>query len=214
MLRKGYIQQQLEGLGQALGMLFGLELSQREVLQRLGTSCKNLTGLDLDTLLRLDDTTLLGLFSGGDRTRTAGNAFVAAQFLLQRAKADPTVARAARRKAFLLYSEALALEACLRTEDYRAELESLLAEVESTEASPPVLRQAARVHEALGALDRAENYHIYLQDAAAQGAKSDALAFYERLLTFPEDELAAGGLPREEILSALVELRLSPKTGR
>ena len=101
MLRKGYIQQQIEGLATALGTIFGIELDKSDVLKRLGSSCRNLTGLDLDTLLRLDDATLLGMFAGGDRTRTAGNAFVAAQFLLQRAKADPTQGRVARRKALL-----------------------------------------------------------------------------------------------------------------
>ena len=208
MLRKGYIQHQIEGLSQALGMLFGITLDKEAVLQKLGTSCKNLTGLDLDTLLRLDDTTLLGMFEGGDRTRTAGNAFVAAQFLLRRALADPTVARAARRKAALLYSEALALESSLRSSEYRSELESLLAEVEATDPTHHVLRQAARVHEALGAYDRAENYHYHLQDAGAEGATEDVIAFYERLLKIPDEELDAGNLPRNEVKAALAE-RLS-----
>lgn len=206
MLRKGYIQHQIEGLAQALGMLFGISLDKAEVLQRLGSSCRNLTGLDLDTLLRLDDMTLLGMFAGGDRTRTAGNAFVAAQFLLRRALADPSVARAARRKAALLYSEALALESSLRSSEYRSELESLLAEVEASDPTHHVLRQAARVHEALGAFDQAENYHYHLRDARAEGAKEDALAFYERLLKIPDEELEAGNLPRVEIVSARADL--------
>lgn len=206
MLRKGYIEQQIEGLSQALGMIFGIKLDKADVLKQLGMSCKNLTGLNLDTLLRLDDMTILGMFSGGDRTRTAGNAFVSTQFLLQRAKVDPVVARAARRKAALLYAEALALEPSLRTQAYRAEFESLLAEVETTDATPAVLRQAARAFEALQAYDRAENYHFYLRDAKAEGATADARAFYQRLLEFPDTELSEGGLPREEVLTALAEL--------
>lgn len=214
MLRKGYIQHQIEGLSQALGTIFGLSLDKEVVLQKLGASCKNLTGLDLDTLLRLDDATLLGMFAGGDRTRTAGNAFVAAQFLLRRALADPTVARAARRKAALLYAEALTLESSLRSVEYRSELESLLAEVEATDPTHHVLRQAARVHEALGAYDRAENYHYHLQDAQAEGATVDAVAFYERLLKIPDSELVAGNLPRDEVKAALTDLLRSEGEAR
>ncbi|WP_394795052.1 DUF6483 family protein [Armatimonas sp.] len=206
MLRKGYIQQQIEGLATALGTIFGIELDKSDVLKRLGNSCRNLTGLDLDTLLRLDDATLLGMFAGGDRTRTAGNAFVAAQFLLLRAKADPTQGRVARRKALLLYAEALALESSLRSKDYLSEFESLLAEVEATDATAHILRQAARAMEALTFYARAENYHFHLRDSHADNADDGAREFYLRLLEFPDHELIAGDLPREEIQSALTEL--------
>ncbi|MBB6052450.1 DUF6483 family protein [Armatimonas rosea] len=206
MLRKGFVQQQIEGLSQALAAIFGIELTKEDVVQRLGTSCKNLTGLDLDTLLKLDDATLLGMFSGGDRTRTAGNAFVAAQFLLQRAKAEPNQARVARRKALLLYSEALALESSLRSSEFLAEYESLLAEVEVTDRTAHILRQAARAMESLGYYDRAENYHFHLQDSHVDSAAEGARAFYLRLLELPDHELEAGGLPRDEIKTALAEL--------
>lgn len=206
MLRKGFVQQQIEGLSQALAAIFGIELTKEDVLKKLGTSCKNLTGLDLDTLLRLDDATLLGMFSGGDRTRTAGNAFVAAQFLLQRAKADPTLARVARRKAVLLYAEALALESSLRSSEFVGEFESLLSEVEAADPTAHVLQQAARVREALGHYALAENYHFHLRDRATDHAVEAARAFYVRLLELPDAELEAGGLPRTEVLEALAEL--------
>jgi Family of unknown function (DUF6483) len=206
MLRKGFVQQQIEGLATALASVFGIELTKEDVVKRLGTSCKNLTGLDLDTLLKLDDATLLGMFAGGDRTRTAGNAFVAAQFLLQRAKAEPTLGRVARRKALLLYAEALALESSLRSKDYLAEFEALLSEVEVTDRTAHVLRQAARAMEALGHYARAENYHFHLQDSHVDNAADGAREFYRRLLELPDHELEAGGLPREEIQTALAEL--------
>ena len=206
MLRKGFVQQQIEGLAQALATIFGIELTKEDVVRKLGTSCKNLTGLDLDTLLKLDDASLLGMFSGGDRTRTAGNAFVAAQFLLQRAKVEPVQARVAKRKALLLYAEALALESSLRSREFLAEFEALLTEVESTDRTAHILRQAARALEALGYYDRAENYHFHLQDGHMDNAADDAREFYERLLELPDHELEAGGLPRDEIQTALADL--------
>ena len=206
MLRKGFVQQQIEGLAQALATIFGIELTKEDVVRKLGTSCKNLTGLDLDTLLKLDDASLLGMFSGGDRTRTAGNAFVAAQFLLQRAKAEPVQARVARRKALLLYAEALALESSLRSREFLAEFEALLTEVEATDRTAHILRQAARALEALGYYDRAENYHFHLQDSHVDNAADGAREFYERLLELPDHELEAGGLPRDEIQTALADL--------
>lgn len=206
MLRKGYIQQQLEGLALALSKLLGLGGDRGELLREIGLSCKELTGLEMDTLLGVSDATLLGLFSGGDKTRRAGNAFVAAQLLMEHARVERGAARGALRKALMLYAEALALEPSLRTPEHVARFERLRTGLPDADKPAMVRRQLARAQEALGHFARAEDEWYGLRDSGAEHAESDTRAFYVRLLALTDEEIEAGGLTREEILTAFNEI--------
>lgn len=206
MLRKGYIQQQLEGLALALSKLLKLGGDRGQLLHEIGLSCKELTGLEMDTLLHVSDPTLMGLFSGGDKTRRAGNAFIAAQLLIEQARVDRTVARGALRKALMLFAEALALEPSLRVPEHLASFERLRAGLPDADKPEVVRRQLARAYEAMGNFARAEDEWYALRDTGAPGAESDARAFYQRLLVLEDTEIDAGKLTREEILTALNEI--------
>ncbi len=60
-------------------------------------------------------------------------------------------------------------------------------------------------HERNGRFDQAENWlHELLEDGEAE--HDEAAAFYNRLLLASDDELAAGGLPRQEVESGLADL--------
>jgi hypothetical protein len=205
MLRKGYFEQQLEALRLSLARLMGVDIELPDVQRSLGKTAKDLTGFDLSTLLRMDEATILGLFSGGDRARTAASAMISAKLLLAWAKYDPTTSRSARRKAALLYAEALALVGT-SAKEYVPEFDTLLRELPDEDWSVGLRRQAARGYESVGAFARAENYHFALREENATGALIDAEAFYRRLAACSDEELADGGLPRDEVESALAEL--------
>lgn len=203
MVRKGYIEQQIEGLAQAMARMLRLGGDGPEAIRReLGASCRELTGLELETLLSMSDETLLGLFAGGDRTRRAANAHVASRLLVERARLDRTVARPALRKALLLAAEGVVLEAALRAPEHRALFEQLRAALPDTDRTPMLRRQLARADEALGAFAKAEDAWYGMEDDRVDGAREERLAFYTRLLDLPDDEIEAGGLTREEIHSA------------
>ncbi|MNG29605.1 hypothetical protein D3C84_1150660 [compost metagenome] len=56
-----------------------------------------------------------------------------------------------------------------------------------------------------GQFDKAENrWYAMLTDGDARA--SEAAAFYERLQAMSDDQLEAGGLPREEVLLGIAEL--------
>ncbi|MFM7320340.1 MAG: DUF6483 family protein [Armatimonadota bacterium] len=204
MVRKGYIERQLEGLAQVLARLAGLpDLGEAAMRRRLSEACRELTGLDLGTLSTLSDATLLGCFASGDRTRRAANAAVAARLLEERARIEPTGGPALRRKALLLAAEAIALEPVLREGEFRTGFERLRRWVETTGNTPMVRAALAGADEALGRHAAAESAWIGLEDDGDATAKANRIAFYVRLLELPDDELANGGLPREEILEML-----------
>jgi hypothetical protein len=204
MMRKSYLQQQIEGLALVLARLLGLDGKERHLA--LDRSCRDLTGLDLETLLRLDDQTVLAMFRTGDRTRAAANAYVAAALLLLRAEADPNVARSARRRALLLFAEAMARESALHRPDLRERFETLAEGFADDEKTPLLRRLLWEAYEATGALARAENELYALRDGEEPGIVGEARAFYGRLATLDDATLIAGGLPRDEIIAAQQEL--------
>ena len=63
-----------------------------------------------------------------------------------------------------------------------------------------------RFYELTGQFGRAEDALFDLLDRAGPEAEEFAHALYDRLLAKPDEELAAGNLPRSEILEAVAQL--------
>jgi hypothetical protein len=204
MVRKGYVERQLEGLALVLARIAGLPDPGVDASRRkLEEACRELTGLDLGTLASLSDATLLGCFAAGDRARRAGNAAVAARLLEERARLESGGAPGLRRKALLLAAEAVALEPALRTGAFREAFERLRGH-SGGPGAPPIVRAAlAQADEAVGRLAAAESAWMRLEDDGDPAAMANRLDFYVRALELPDSEIEAGGLSREEILEML-----------
>lgn len=150
MLRKGYIEQQIEGLTQAMARLLGLGAHDKDAaLKEISLAARDLTGLNPDSLVALSDDSVLTMFVGGDRSRTAGNSYVMARLLTERAGWDEPNARRLRRKALVLFAEALAQESTLHTSDVIAEFGALLKSVPQADWTPLLLAQLKRAQEAM-----------------------------------------------------------------
>jgi hypothetical protein len=150
MLRKGYIEQQIEGLAQAMVRLLGIGGENRAAaLQEISLAARDLTGLNPDSLVALSDDSVLTMFVGGDKSRTAGNSYVMARLLTERAERDEPNARRTRRKALILFAEALAQEQSLHTPEVVAEFGALLKQVPQADWTPLLLAQLNRAREAM-----------------------------------------------------------------
>ncbi len=131
--RKGYIEQQIEGLALVLAkILTGRDSGRYEAaLADAADACKKMTGLNLTTLTMLPDETLLNLFRMGgglDPARCVIAArLLAAQADVYEAQNRAVAAQASLHKALVLLLEALRFEESLRTEAYREQVENLLA---------------------------------------------------------------------------------------
>lgn len=208
MLRKGYLEQQVEGLSIALGKLLLLkkESDATVVLQEIRASGKELMGLDPATLTALSDDTLL-LLCSAHGILDAGKAVVAASLLDQQAQMQweqghSAVAAAGWQKALVLLTEALRFEPKLRTEDFLSLTERIRAALPATPV--PLLRRLFLYYDDLGQYAHAEDMLFALQEADPGAAtRAESIAFYERLLKLPDEVLIAANLPRDEVLEGL-----------
>jgi len=130
--RKGYIEQQIEGLALVLArILTGKDGGRYEAaLAEAADACKKMTGLNLATLTMLPDETLLNLFRMGGGLDPA-RCVIAARLLdaqadVYEAQSRTVAAQASLHKALVLLLEAMRLEESLRTEAYREQVESTL----------------------------------------------------------------------------------------
>jgi hypothetical protein len=215
MLRKGYIEQQIEALQRLLaGLLRHKEEDAAAALVELDEAGRRLAGLSTNTLAALPEPALLALFMTSDgRSFDAGKCLVAATLLAEqgdiRARADlAEAALVSRNRAILLLTHALAREERLRTHpDARAFVAGILEGLSAADVplSAPSRLRLARLCEALGRFRSAEQALLgALQSAASpDAARAETNAFYERLLRRSDAELALGGLTRAGVEAAL-----------
>ena len=130
--RKGYIEQQIEGLALVLArILTGKDGGRYEAaLAEAADACKKMTGLNLATLTMLPDETLLNLFRMGGGLDPA-RCVIAARLLdaqadVYGAQNRTVAAQVSLHKALVLLLEAMRFEESLRTAPYREQVENIL----------------------------------------------------------------------------------------
>lgn len=215
MVRKSFIERQVEMLGQVLARILGLKErgDASGALEAVRAGGRQLAGMDLDTLTRLSDEAVLSLLTSPQTgLLDAAKAVIAASLLdeqaqIRESQGETNAARAARTKAAVLFSEALAQENELRA-PFRERFANLAAALASDGGPVPagLLRRLARGHEAVGDFGHAEDAFFALRESGDPAASADARAFYERLLALPDAELVRGGLPRDEVRDGLASV--------
>lgn len=91
-------------------------------------------------------------------------------------------------------------------EGHRTAIEALLVRLHEVEIPVHIKEKLLTYEELSGRYDRAEDVLFELTASDRQWVGS-GLVFYERLLKRSDHELAAGGLPRAEVLEGMEELR-------
>ena len=197
-------------LNETLTRVHGLSAAGRldDALVLLRTAQRNVVGLDA-LLKRLSSADLLGLLGSAgtpDLEKTLACAeLLSAEFevLLLRGEADPTQAH----KALELYLAALDGEPGFAPH-YSKRLDTLTQGLQTLRyALPPQTQHAlAEVYRAAGRFDAAENWLYRWREAEPGNAQPWAEAFYRDLLSLPDEVLAAGGLPRDEVKEGLADV--------
>lgn len=221
MVRKGYIEQQIEEMGLLLARLIGLrkEGNYEAAMEELRAGAARLTGWDIDRVGALPESLLLSMLGGGNirDTLEVGKCIALASLLCERAElyrleGRDTDAVSVERKALTLFCEALIAEPYLRRPEYRERIDRITTSLsrERTGLGIPALHRLFHYRESVGEFARAEDILYTLRDdGTLPGLHAEAVAFYQRLLRLPDSELEAGDLPRNEVEEALAELKLS-----
>lgn len=154
MVRKGFVERQVEMLAAVVSRILGLRErgDTSGAVDAIRAGGRQLAGMDLDTLARLGDEGVLALLTS---TQTgaldASRGIVAAVLLHERAgvhadAGEASAARAGRNKALTLLAELLAQEPALRrVPDLRARFDELVTAAQAAHGGALAPAQAARV---------------------------------------------------------------------
>ena len=196
LIRKGYVEQQVEGLALALARLLHLpNLPVKDRLFEIDRLCRTRTGMDLATWARL---------AGLSRPGEDGVAVLtAARLMTEASLREPERRGFWVTRAVLLASEAVHSTPELADSGAREWLETIRTAVLDQDRSPAVRRALAYLEESLGHLTAAEAEWMEQEEEGLPWAREERRHLYLRLLELPDDMLNRGGLPREEILEML-----------
>ena len=209
---------QIEQVGQMLARILGLAKGGRgdEALGMFDEAYKPLLGVGSRVVAVLDDGQLVDMLTSGsnpDMRRVA----MALELLKTEADLYATTGQAG--EAAVRYRRAVALAGCLAARSERLldrELAAdLLERAEELALSATQRLATARMLEALGRYADAEDVLFELIDEAPDdpGPVEEAIAFCQRLRPLEPEQLAAGGMPIEEVNATLAELLRRPASG-
>jgi tetratricopeptide (TPR) repeat protein len=209
---------QIEQVGRILAQIIGLAKGGRgdEALGMFDEAYKPLIGVGSRVVAVLDDGQLIDLLTSGsnpDMRRVA----LALQLLTAEAELYRGAGQAG--EAAVRYRRAVALAGCLAARSDRLldhDLAAgLLDRAGELELSDTQRLAVARVLEALGRYADAEDALFELIDDRPDdpGPVDEAIAFCQRLRPLEPEELAAGGLTRQEVDATLAELLARPVAG-
>jgi hypothetical protein len=213
MLRKGYVETQIEVLSKALAsiLLRRNEGDYNAAITELRFAGQKMTGFDPTVLAALADEALVDLFWFNKKFDGA-KCYMAGRLLAEQGESyvgmrRTRLAEVSFHKARILLMEALINEDILRKNDVIDQIASLTSRVQDEVETHSGLRRNFRYFDALGNYARAEDCLFEFKSDNDQDWKKEAEEFYARLLALPDDQLDRGGLPREEIINALDEIR-------
>jgi hypothetical protein len=211
MMRKGYLNRQIEALAMTLARLMGLKENGEpgQYAAALRSASRELSGLDLEMVASLTDDSLLSLLTSDGELDMARCVILAAlltrQGEIHEDEGRPAPALARYKKSLTLLAEALSHEEALRTREFTTQADDLIARLSDQPLPPPLLHRLFRYHEAVGSFARAEDTLYSLREMDYPDIAEESASFYRRLLSLTDDELDTGGLPRDEVEEALAE---------
>ncbi|GIQ61807.1 hypothetical protein PACILC2_03750 [Paenibacillus cisolokensis] len=210
MLQRDYLMRMIEQVASAIGQVMGLRRQMRHqeallVIDELLDSRFRLNG----RLIRsLSDEDIVGMMTTNGVMETE-NIQAIALLLKQESEIYEEMGDGARAyplqlKALQLFARLAAADAPKVLADSDAEAERLLLKLSDCELPAATKRLVMDWQESRGRYDQAENW-LYELLVEGEAGRDEAVAFYRRLLPLPDERLAAGGLPREEVEEGLAQ---------
>ena len=213
MLRKDYILRLIEQLGVALERILALKRDGQahQALKEIEQACEKYLGLDPRVISAASGEALLTLMSMGGKFDPR-RAVLLGELLREEGELYEMEGMAERSywgytRALWLFLESLNLDPSLRTEDNIKDTQFLLKQLARYELSPALKQRLFKYYEWRREFSKAEDilFDLVAQDRARW--VEQGMEFYQRLRPLSDDELAAGGLPREELELGMKDLK-------
>ncbi|HTY59644.1 MAG TPA: DUF6483 family protein [Bacteroidota bacterium] len=181
----------------------------RAILE-LQTTARTLLGIDA-VLINTCSSEQLGVLLGTDPSLAVPKVYILGLLLKEEADirsmtGEEQESASLRTKALELLLDAWLREGKPAAPGHDEAVESLLALLAAYALPSPLLEKVMAWHEAEGRFDKAENILFDIVAAVPEFAE-EGLRFYRRLLGKSDRDLAAGNLPREEILEGIAGLK-------
>ena len=212
MLRKDYIMRLIEQLGVAVARIIALKNNNQahEALKEIEQACEKYLGLDPRVIEAASGEALLGLMSMGGKFDLR-RAVLLGVLLKEEGELYEMESMAERSywgytRSLWLFLESLNRDPELRTPDNLADTRFVLNKLARYELSPDLKSRLFCYYEWTGAFDKAEDMLFDLLDRDQHPWVEKGREFYKRLYAKSDDELARGGLPRDELELGMKEL--------
>jgi hypothetical protein len=181
-----------------------------EALQDIKTTSKTLLGVDEDLLRRLSPAQIMQLF-GSDLTVAVPKSYVAAILFKEEAEIRALMGEEDEPARLYLRSLTLLLDVYEWANepiepDHGKVIEEALEKLQSYTLPADLLEKLFHYRERIGQYDKAENVLYDILDVMPE-FKTEGMRFYERLLAKKDEDLAQGGLPRDEVVEGMEKLK-------
>jgi hypothetical protein len=212
MIERDYFMRMLNILTRMIARMLFLK-NQKDfpkALLDIQTTGKTLLGLEGGLMRRLSPAQIMQLF-GSDLTVAVPKAYVAAILFKEEADVRALMGEEDEPERLRLRSLTLLLDVYEWANepiepDHPKAIEEVLDTLRGFVLPVDLLVKLFRFRERIGQYDRAENVLYDILEVKPE-FKADAMLFYMRLLEKKDEELAEGGLPREEIVEGLEKLQ-------
>jgi hypothetical protein len=205
MYKRDYIMRMIEQLGVVYQAILGLKSKgdYDEAERAISRAGQQLLGFDMDLLRSLSDEAIISLLKRPDAS-DVGVYIVAAELLREQGEIDEfrrgvDAAYDCRHKSLALYLEACANAPEWCSEEVITKVRALAGTLAGYHLPPSVQRNLFYYYELIGDYAEAENVLFELAEGGAAGAPALGSGFYDRLRVKDDEELARGGLPRDEV---------------
>ncbi|RLE24506.1 MAG: hypothetical protein DRJ65_09720 [Acidobacteria bacterium] len=217
MLRQDYILRMIQQLAQAVARLTAKARTEEPaaVHAELHDALKDLTGLDFDVLDSLPLAAVLQVLEADNDPNPARILAIAECSFIRARLADAAdqvdIALRARVMALTLYLETFTLFRHEALAEAEKRAEDLLADLGGIDLPRDTILRLFRYRSATGRFADAENSLFDLVDRglANSAVIGEGQKFYRRLLDLEDAQLAAGELPRDEVIEGQAELEVA-----
>jgi len=209
-IEQDYFMRMISELGRIMSRILFMKEQRdfpRAVLE-IQTAARTLLGIDHVIISSMSAAQLRGLL-GTDPALAVPRAYVLGLLLAEEADVRALMGEEAdllRAKSLELLLDAWRDEEKPLGQDHTQRIDALLARLSGRLLPSELLKKVLAFQEWNGRFDRAENTLYDILDSTPEFAP-EALQFYRRLLLRSDAELAAGNLPREEVLEGMAGVK-------